>query len=511
MKKLLVLFTVFVLLGLIAACVPVAPQVIEREVVVTQEVEKIVKETVVVEVEKAAEEAPEGMPFQGVTLRIATTDALGAIAAQHELLDDEYRELSGVDLVVDILPFNDLLAKLTTMCNAGSDEYDAMWLDGPWYGSFVDPGCLELLDPYIKNDPEEISMDTFPIRTVAYQAVRGDHIWIIPEFHAVGMFSYRKDLFEDPDMQAEFQEQYGRELAVPEDWEQWLETAQFFTRPDEQLWGTSHRYGSPNNIIADMLIGVAFARGATLFDENFEPTMNTPEWQDSANFFLGEEFLATQPPGAESFTFAEVIQNMMQGKVAMYTTENWAIPTLKDPNISPNAENTDFALVPGWRDPDGEIHRGTMIGAGGYAINSQSQHKEAAWDYLKFLLGKTNAPKVTADGGWAIRTTQYTDPAVLEQFPYLATNYEQVKVSIARPDEPWWPEVEFAIGKELEQALLREKTVGEALQDADTTVRDIVAGYGYYDSPRRYYQSEEKEAIACQVLKNLGVDHPDCE
>jgi multiple sugar transport system substrate-binding protein len=502
----------FALLGLIvAACQPVVvqPQVVEK--VVTKEVEKIVKETVVVEVEKPAEAVSEDMPFKGVTLRIATTDALGAIAAQHELLDDAYREMSGVDLVVDILPFNDLLAKLTTMCSAGSDEYEAMWLDGPWYGSFVDPGCLELLDPYIKNDPEEISMDTFPIRTVAYQAVRGDHIWIIPEFHAVGMFSYRKDLFDDPENQAQFKEKYGRDLTVPETWEEYLETAQFFTRPDEQLWGANHRYGSPNNIIADLLIGFAYSRGAELFDGNFEPTLDTQEWRDAAGFFLSKEFLATQPPGVESFTFADVIQNMMQGKVAMYTTENWAIPTLKDPSISPNADNTEFAVVPGWQNPEGQIQRGTMIGAGGYAINSQSNNKDAAWDYLKFLLGKTNAPKVTEDGGWAIRTTQYTDPAVLEKFPYLASNYEQVKVSIARPDEPWWPEVEFAIGKELEQALLGEKSLDDALKDANTTVRDIVANYGYYETPRTYYDPVEKEAVACQVLANLSIEHPDCK
>ena len=152
-----------------------------------------------------------------------------------------------------------------------------------------------------------------------------------------------------------------------------------------------------------------------------------------------------------------------------------------------------------------------MIGAGGYAINSQSQNKQAAWDYLKFHLGKTNAQKVAEDGGWAIRTTQYTDKAMNAKFPYLAINYENVKVSVARPDEPWWPEVEFAIGKELSQILLGEKTVDVALKDADTTIREIVANYGYYDSPRRYYIPEEKEAIACSVLKNLSIKHPDCQ
>ena len=37
------------------------------------------------------------------------------------------------------------------------------------------------------------------------------------------------------------------------------------------------------------------------------------------------------------------------------------------------AENLGWALIPGWEDPEtGEIHRGTMAGAGGWAINANS-------------------------------------------------------------------------------------------------------------------------------------------
>ena len=450
------------------------------------------------------------MPFEDTTLRIATTDAITAIAAQHELLDDAYRQLSGVDLVVDILPFNDLLAKLTIMCSVDSNEYDAMWLDGPWYGSFVDSGCVDRLDPYIKNDPQEISMETFPIRTVAYLAIRDQHVWVIPQFHAVGMLAYRKDLFDDPELQAEFRAKYERELEVPETWQQYLETGHFFTRPEEQLWGFNHRYGIPNNLVGDLLIGFALSRGAELFDANFNPSLNTPAWREAAGFFLSPDFLAAQPPGAESFTFAEAIQNQMQGKVAMYITENWAIPNIKDPSLSPSADNTEFALIPGWRDQEGKIHRATMLGSGGFAINARSNNKKAAWDYLRFLLGQTNAQRVTAQQGWAIRTTQYTDPELLEKYPYLAVNFEQVKASIARPAEPWWLEAEFVLGKELARALLNEKSVEEALTDAEAQFREILGRFGYYRESRRFYGPEERGKIACEVLENLDIEHPDC-
>jgi len=454
-------------------------------------------------------------PFKGKTVRIAATDALAAIAAQNDLLGGLYRKQSGVNLIVDILPFNDLNAKLTTMCQAGSDQYDAMWIDGPWYGAMQQAGCLEDMGALIKSNPaslKELALDDFPIRTIAYQAIYNSKLYVIPQFHAVGMMSYRTDLFNDPKEQAAYKAKYNADLKVPETWQDYLQVGQFFTRPAQQLWGFNHRYGSGNNIIADLLIGFAFSRGATLFDHSYNPTFNTPAFKEAASFFLCKDMLAAQPPGSESFSFSEVSQNMMQGKVAMYVTENWAIPNLKDPKLSPTAAKVDFAQVPGWKDPaTGKISRGTMVGAGGYSLNAKGKNKEAAMDYLLFLLGKTNAFLVSDQQGWAIRTSTYTDPVLVAKYPYFATNLQQVKVSIARPSEPWWAEVEFTVGKELQEALLGHQTIDQAMSNADGKSKEILTKAGYYQTPHVYMTPAEKEADACTVLKSLGVTHPECK
>ncbi len=44
------------------------------------------------------------------------------------------------------------------MCQSGSDLYDVMWLDGPWYGLFVSQGCLEDLSDYIASDSDEVAL-----------------------------------------------------------------------------------------------------------------------------------------------------------------------------------------------------------------------------------------------------------------------------------------------------------------------------------------------------------------
>ena len=88
--------------------------------------------------------AEDEMPLAGSTLRVGSIgDALPALGTQHERLDPAFVEATGVDLQADFPPFTDYVAKVTTMCQSGSDLYDVMWLDGPWYGLFVSQGCLE--------------------------------------------------------------------------------------------------------------------------------------------------------------------------------------------------------------------------------------------------------------------------------------------------------------------------------------------------------------------------------
>ena len=446
------------------------------------------------------------------TVRVATTDALGAISSQIELAEKLYKK-SGVKLDIDILPFNDLYAKLQTMCQVGNDEYDAMWVDGPWYGAFVDAGCFEDLSSLVKNnsDPNELALDDFPIRTIAYQGIWDGKFYVIPQFHAVGMLTYRKDLLNDPKNKRDYKEKYGSELRVPQTWVEYVQVGTFFTRPEEELWGFNHRYGSGNNIIADLLIGYAYSRDAQLFDKNFNPAFDSENFKAAAEFFLSKKFLSMQPPGAESFSFAEVIQNMQQGKVAMYLTENWAIPTLRDPNKTPYAKNIGYARVPGWADPvSGKIKRGTMVGAGGYAINANSKNKKETFEFLQFMLGKSLAPRIADEQGWAIRTSVYTDPKFVKKYDYFPVNLSNVKISVARPGDPWWAEVEFIVGKELQSILLGNKSVDKAMTDASASVRKILTKYDYYKNKKKYLHPKEKEAEACQVMRSLRVRHPDC-
>ena len=512
LSKMIMLGTILALI-ISLSLIGCKPAAVEEAV---EEVEEAVEEAVE-EVEEAVEEAVD-QPFAGTTLRVGNTASLPIFVKWHEYFDPAYEEYSGVDVVTDLPPFSDFYAKLLTMVNAGGKDWDVMWIDGPWYGAFSALDALEPLNDYIVNaPPEELALEDFPIRSLGYLGMDGvhtDEIYAIPILHNVGVLSYRTDLFSDPDYMTEFKEKYGRDLAPPTTWEEYLETAQFFTRDTDgdgeiDLWGCNHRYGESNNFVGDLLIGFAYARGATLFDTAYEPLMSSPEMIEAVSFFTDPEFIAAQPPGVESFIFDDVINSMMQGKVAMYVTENMMVATLTDPELSPQAANIGFTEVPGWLNPDtGKIQKGTLAGAGGFAINANGDNKDAAWDYIQFMIGKSNSDKYIELGKSAIRISQYEDPDLLETYPWFELNGKQVTVSIGRPQNAWWGEAQFIMGKYGVEIMTAGVSVEDAMATADAELKQLLTDYKVYEQGDRYYTADERDQQLLDLLADLGIPAP---
>jgi ABC-type glycerol-3-phosphate transport system substrate-binding protein len=531
MKRSLVIFVALLVFGLVGACQVAQPAVVEREVVVekvvTVEVEKEVEveKVVTVEVEKEVEvggilSGPGYRPYEGKTLRILGFGGVPQFQYQAQLLHPQYEDISGVEVIFEDTPYPELFPKIQAMCASESDDYDIYYLEETFQGKMVDElDCAERLEPWFMQAPGDIHPEDYSLQTFSQMAMYKDQ-WVgLPGNHAVGIMAYRQDLFEDPEYQAEYQEMYGTELKVPEDWDELLQVAQFFTRDtdgdgENDLWGVNHRYGEANNIFSDWLIGFANSRGLRYWDENYNPMFNSVEAIESAEFFLSPEYLATQPPGAESYQFQEVMQNMSQGRVAMYITENWSIPLLKDPGVTPYAEQIAFAAIPGWRDPEtGEIHRGTMSAGIGYGINKNisDEQKQIAWDFLQFAYGKTLSRPFTYQTGVSIRISGHTDPDLVEKWPHLPANLEQMKAGVPRPKDPWWEQALFALGTELSAALIGDKSVEEALNVANEEVGKIIEDAGYYEEGKTYIDKDQIDAFGCAKYAELGLEHEQCQ
>src|SRR5437016_9351220 len=64
----------------------------------------------------------------------------------------------------------------------------------------------------------------------------GKYLAILLEGDANG-WAYRKDWFEDPTEKANFKKKYGYDLAVPKNYKELRDIAEFFYRPEQKKYG----------------------------------------------------------------------------------------------------------------------------------------------------------------------------------------------------------------------------------------------------------------------------------
>jgi len=294
----LVLLAVLVIISmLVAACgAPATPEkvietvVVEKEVIVTQEVE-VEKEVVVtqevevikeVEVEKEVEvvvtPTPEPEPEQGTIMGFPTTDENEAKTAQaaFEAADPgkpdpawagesftigvysagqrgavsgplyfwrpKFEELTGATYDIVEIPFAELREKIFTDLMTGSGNYDLIINCSNYYGDYIYNDWVVPLTPYFEDermpkwDRESIS----PAVAALYQ---WDGVWYGGNNdHDAQVLYYRKDIIDDPEWQAAFEEEMGYPMPVEMNtWEDTLAIAQFFNGKD---WNGD---GDPDN------------------------------------------------------------------------------------------------------------------------------------------------------------------------------------------------------------------------------------------------------------------------
>jgi multiple sugar transport system substrate-binding protein len=108
-------------------------------------------------------------------------------------------------------------------------------------GDFAEAGLLLPLGEYVEkyqpswNDPVYGFAGGEP--TVNLFSKYKDEYYVVAFDNDTQPYFYRGDLLDDPKEQAAFEDKYGRALRFPITWDEQAEVAEFFTRPDQQLYG----------------------------------------------------------------------------------------------------------------------------------------------------------------------------------------------------------------------------------------------------------------------------------
>jgi|SaaInl7_200m_RNA_FD_contig_123_13281_length_4589_multi_8_in_0_out_2_6 multiple sugar transport system substrate-binding protein len=289
-------------------------------------------------------------------------------------------------------PFSALFQKAASSLATRSQEYNIIVSDSQWLGALAKPGWIVNVSDLIKKHPEfdiewydEVVMNSymeFPENSKDY--------WGLPEEADTIALFVRQDMFSNPKERANFKNKYGVDLPQTfEDWEkismtEFEKIAAFFTRPEQDLYGTAMQYSKEYDFMTMYLYPFMFSMGGDIWEPNERRVYGVLNSDINAQAMVwNKRMLDYQPPGAVNFGISEEIDAFAQNKIA--TAFQWAALGL----AMITDANKDKVIVvppPGFKQKDGSLKRLYSIGGQPWVINAYNDdaHMRVSIDFLKW-------------------------------------------------------------------------------------------------------------------------------
>ncbi|CAN5826543.1 sugar ABC transporter substrate-binding protein [soil metagenome] len=310
--------------------------------------------------------------LSGITLRVAT------IGGQpYEAMYDSisvFEEETGANVEIVFLGDGfEIDRYLKTNYAAGTVDFDVAWNHTSFmsqYTNFVEP----LQDYFTQEELAPFSPSIIEASTI------DGNLQLLPRHADISAMHYRLDLFEDPELQASFAEQYGYDLAPPETLDQMYDMAEFYVGQGAIPFGT--QFAGKEEAVAGRFYEVLFANGGDYFDAELNPVFDSEAGVAAATWMRDLYANGLIPSDTPNLLWPEVAQNFCDGNIAFYLEWYGWYSYFQDPESCP-AVAGNFGLA---RGPVGaaDVHTG-WAGAHAFSVASASQNKEAAVQLVKFL------------------------------------------------------------------------------------------------------------------------------
>jgi multiple sugar transport system substrate-binding protein len=385
-----------------------------------------------------------------------------------EVTKAKFEEQAGFRLDLQRAPFLEYASSVFNDATTRAGTYDVVLMETNRMGDLDAAGYLTDLTPWVqKYDP---GLDLMPEPINRVWPVYGGKYVGLPTDGDTWILYYRKDLMEDPANQEAFQDRYDRELSVPETWDEYNELIEFFTRPDENLYGA----------VEWRVRGVTYwwfwqrlwSAGGRYFDDEMSAAINSAEGvQALEDLKTMNEFMA---PDVLSYGYVETVEAMSNGSAFSNITWPAAGKAINNPETSQTVGQWGYTTVPGYA-VNGSPNKLTMSAPGYNCIVSAHSKKdqEACYLYAQWYTSPENLKEanLNLEGNTDVLHTEvFDDPEVQGLFEgaeeYLQAQRDNLAQAVPDPIIPGYSEYTQALEIQISDFMTGNKSAQEALDTA---------------------------------------------
>lgn len=363
----------------------------------------------------------------------------------------------------DLHPLYDTTLKNNGLANG---KWDIAHLNSDWISEAFHGGAVEDLSEYIANNEPEDYPHAWASSLSGLQkfdkAIAG-----LPFHDGPECLIYRKDLFESDQENKAFKIKHGKPLAVPKTWDELLEVASFFHRPEKNLFGTVFAaYPDGHNTVFDFCLQL-WTRGGKLLDAQGKVYINIPAAVEGMKFYRKalQNKKAIHP---ESLNFDSVKSGLAfaNGEIALMV--NWfGFAFMNDMCEGSKLQGmVDISNV-----PCGDGGNSASLNAYWlYVIGAGSQHKQIAYDFIRYATNKKNDKIQTLEGGIGCRKSTWHDSEINGRIPYFKKLESLHNNAHSIPGKQNWPDIATVIDHLVLEVIHTQKNIDNLLADTQNKI-----------------------------------------
>ncbi len=334
-------------------------------------------------------------------------------------LSKDFEQQSGEDMAFEFVPWPNFADRMLNELNSGGKLCDLLIGDSQWIGGAAENGNYVKLNDFF--EAEGITMDDFIPATVTGYAEwpkNTPNYWALPAYADVVGWTYRKDWFSRPELQAEFKKTYGYDLGVPESLAQLKDIATFFQGRD--IDGTTV-YGAAiytERGSEGITMGVTNALYNYGFEyQNPDKPYDIEGFVNSSGAIEGLEYYkalydAGAPPGSSNWYMSEDIDAYKSGQVALQMNFAFIWPGVNaDENVG--GDRTGY-----FANPPGPAGHFAQLGGQGISVVANTDNMDGALAYIKWFAQPEVQARWTEMGGASAMRSVVEAPGFADIQPY---------------------------------------------------------------------------------------------
>jgi multiple sugar transport system substrate-binding protein len=379
---------------------------------------------------------PTSAQAEDLTLCWAAWDPANALVE----LSKDFEAQSGHKMSFEFVPWPNFADRMLNELNSGGKLCDLMIGDSQWIGGAAENGHYIKMNDFF--DKEGIDMaDFIPATVTGYSEwPKGTpNYWALPAFGDVVGWTYRKDWFARPELQAEFKKKYGRALDAPKTLQELKQVAEFFQGRQidgKTVYGAAI-YTERGSEGITMGVTNALYNYGFLYENpdkpyDLEGFVNSPGAIAGLEFYK-ELYNCCTPPGSSDWYMSEDIDAYKSGQVAMQMNFAFIWPGVES---DPNVGGGKSGYFPNPAGPGGHF---AQLGGQGISVVAYSDKQDAALEYIKWFAQPEVQTKWWESGGYSALNAVVEDPGFATSQPYAQTFLDSMAIV-----KDFWAEPAYA-------------------------------------------------------------------